>query len=189
MSLPDNNNALGGVFKNVQKVLKKSNMNKAAAFNRKRDWENANVFANHQTNRDALLETHKSGLMKDEHSHTVNEAIRMGKETNQAVQGAKSRAGSSTLFNKESYANKGNNNTPTPTTPYNGSNIEDANVISVTPARTQSNVQTPGISYSSPKAIGSGTPKAIGSGTPKAIGSGSTFTTGSNGETSASSGY
>jgi hypothetical protein len=171
MSLPDNNNALGGVFKNVQNALKKSNMNKAAAFNRKRDWENANVFANHQTNRDALLETHKSGLLKDEHSHTVNETIRMGKETNQAVQGAKSRAGSSTLFNKESYANKGNNYTPT--TPYNGSNIEDANVISVTPARTQSNVQTPGISYSSPKAIGSG----------------STFTTGSNGETSASSGY
>jgi hypothetical protein len=179
MSLPDNNNAIGGVLGSVKKALKKSNMNKAAAFNRKMDWHNANVFANHETNRQGALESHKSGLLKDEHSHITNETIRLGKETNQAVQGAKSRAGSSTLFNSESYANKKSNNTPP--TPYNDSNIEDANVISVTPARTQSNIQTPGIAYSSPKAI-----SAPG---PKAIGAGSSFTASSNGEVSASSGY
>jgi hypothetical protein len=175
MSLPDNNNAIGGVLGNVKKALKKSNMNKAAAFNRKMDWHNANVFANHQTNRDAAA-----------HTHVTNEGLRVFNTTGQAIKSNKSAGGSNEFYQdspnakyknaaakKESKASK----PPKPKTrlaitegtsssksniygPRNN-DIVDAEIVEDTPVRTQSNISTPGISYSTPKALNAPS-KAIG---------------------------
>lgn len=180
MSLPDNNNAVGGVFNQVKNVLKKNRKGKADAFNRKMDWHNANVFANHEANRQGALESHKSGLRKDEHTHVTNEGLRVFDTTGQALKSNKSAGGSNEFYQDSPNAKyktdlakeamkRGQN-------PFgggdNGGGAPAQTPTGAPASRTTSNVAG-----------------AIAPAAPKAIGAGSSFISSSNGETSAPSGW